>query len=133
MLAVDIGVRLAHDSGRDIVLVHGAPEIAADLLGDTSWVSHTSAEFARSDAVLDQALQCADAAGVTAVPRIIGEHGRHSLPDAIVGTANGMGATMIVLGSRGRSLAGEALLGSISHAVAQLSSVPVLIVHAPPG
>ena len=40
-------------------------------------------------------------------------------------------ADMLVLGSRGMSRWGEFLLGSVSHACAQMSPVPVVIVPAP--
>ncbi|HET6793408.1 MAG TPA: universal stress protein [Acidimicrobiales bacterium] len=47
------------------------------------------------------------------------------------------GADMLVLGSRGRSRWGEFLLGSVSHACAQVAPVPVVIVppsdRMPPG
>ena len=54
---------------------------------------------------------------------------RGNAADRILEHAERHGCDLIVMGSRGRSRAAAALLGSTSHAVLHAATVPVLIVH----
>lgn len=49
----------------------------------------------------------------------------------IVDTAKGLGAELIVMGSRGLSDIAGLMLGSVTHKVLQLSEVPVFVARAP--
>lgn len=49
----------------------------------------------------------------------------------IAGIADGLGASMIVVGSRGRDSVAGVVLGSTSHNLIKWAAVPVLVVHAP--
>lgn len=62
---------------------------------------------------------------------MLGEHGASSVAAVIVGTAQGLGATMVVVGARGRGAITEAMVGSVSRAVMKMSNVPVIVVHSP--
>jgi nucleotide-binding universal stress UspA family protein len=53
--------------------------------------------------------------------------------DAIVERAERLGATMIVLGTHGRSGFRRFLLGSTAERVVRMATVPVLTVHLPEG
>jgi nucleotide-binding universal stress UspA family protein len=48
--------------------------------------------------------------------------------DVVLKVARQVSADMIVLGSRGHSALGEALLGSVAHKVSMASKIPVLLV-----
>jgi len=50
-----------------------------------------------------------------------------------VETAEAIGASLIVVGSRGRTGLPHILLGSVAERIAQLSPVPVVVVKAPEG
>ena len=47
---------------------------------------------------------------------------------AILEAAQRLGADLIILGSRGQTVLGEMLLGSVAHKVVMKSKVPVLLV-----
>jgi nucleotide-binding universal stress UspA family protein len=68
--------------------------------------------------------------GLTVQTQTACAHGTAGIADAIVEKAAEAGATLIVLGSHGRSVLGAALLGSVSCAVLHRSALPVLVVPA---
>jgi len=61
---------------------------------------------------------------------VLGEEGARAVAASIVGTAQGLDATMIVVGARGRGAVTEAVVGSVSRLVMEMSDVPVVVVHA---
>jgi nucleotide-binding universal stress UspA family protein len=132
-LAVEVGLRLARATGGDVVFVHSSPALAQELFEENPLTPDTTEHLAESDRVLAEALAQAEELGVEARLEVLGEHGARSVADSIVGAAAGLEATMIVLGSRGRGRVSEALLGSVSRGVAEVSHVPVVVVHAPAG
>ena len=89
-----------------------ARERAAEIAREGAWLAESAGLPARSE---------------TAIAR-----GTAGIADVIVGRAASAGATLIVLGSHGRSAIGAALLGSVSTAVLHRSTVPVLVVPARP-
>ena len=64
--------------------------------------------------------------GISADPRAPQVSGR--VDDAILAYADEIDARLIVLGSRGRSSAGYALLGDVAHDILQRARRPVLVV-----
>jgi nucleotide-binding universal stress UspA family protein len=74
----------------------------------------------------------AERAGLSATSETALASGTSGIAEAIVEKAVSIGASLIVLGSHGRSAIGAALLGSVSTAVLHRSSVPVLVVPARP-
>jgi len=90
---------------------------------ETTYATHAE-ELAKRGAGL--ALQ----AGFTsAVPRA--EHAVQATWATIIDVARELDASAIVLGARGLSRVKSALLGSVSHAVAQHADRPLLIVPSP--
>ncbi|HZO59928.1 MAG TPA: universal stress protein [Solirubrobacterales bacterium] len=91
---------------------------------------------ALDQAAEDEARACAEegarlaaAAGLDATPRAVQSTG--SIWGTIVDMADEEDARAVVLGSRGRSAISAALMGSVSHGVAQHCRRPVLVVTAP--
>jgi len=84
------------------------------------------------DEVLRDAIEQARKESVDAEPRLLVREG-HSADVAvdIAGMAEGLEASMIIVGSRGRGLVAGEVLGSVSHNLIKWATVPILIVHAP--
>jgi nucleotide-binding universal stress UspA family protein len=128
--AVDVGVRLARERGARVVFAHSSPEIAARLFEHNPLTVATAEEIATVDPVLRAALGRATEAGVAAVLTVLGEGGSRHVAAAIVGAAQGVHASMIVVGARGRGAVTEAMVGSVSRTIMEMSDVPVVVVHA---
>jgi nucleotide-binding universal stress UspA family protein len=67
--------------------------------------------------------------GLNAQPRTRAQH--TTVPEAIIDDAADVGASAIVIGSRGLTGLKSVLLGSVSHAVVQHSDTPVIVVPSP--
>ena len=48
----------------------------------------------------------------------------------LAGLADGVDATLVVVGNRGRSEVADVVLGSVSHELLRMSSRPVVVVQA---
>lgn len=127
--AVDVGVRLARERGARVAFVHSSPTISATLFERNPYTLDTAEEIASIDPTLRSSLERAQEAGVDAELTVLSEHGASSVAAAIVGTAQSLGATMIVVGARGRGVMTEAMVGSVSRTVMKMSDVPVIVVH----
>lgn len=128
--AVDVGVRLARERGASVTFVHSSPELAGMLFRRNPLTAPTRAEVASADPVLGAALDRAVEAGVEAELRVLGEEGARDVAAAIVGAGQGVHASMIVVGARGRGALTESVVGSVSRSVMETSEIPVVIVHA---
>jgi len=128
--AVDVGVRLARERGARITFVHSSPEIAESLFQSNPLTFGTPAEVAAADPVLGEALARATEAGVDADLTVLGEHGARDVAAAIVGAGQGVQASLIIVGARGRSALTESVVGSVSHSVMETSPITVVVVHA---
>jgi nucleotide-binding universal stress UspA family protein len=77
------------------------------------------------EAALGGAKQLLDAAGI--------RHAEHILigpvPETLVKEANALKCDMILIGTHGRTAAGNILLGSVANKVLHLATVPVLLVR----
>jgi nucleotide-binding universal stress UspA family protein len=74
-------------------------------------------------------VRLATEAGFDAEPRTV--HRRTTIADAILGEANALEATAILMGSRGLTGVKSLLLGSVSHAVIQHADRTVIVVPFP--
>jgi nucleotide-binding universal stress UspA family protein len=74
----------------------------------------------------------AESVGLSATPEIVVAAGTSGVAEAIVETARNRDASLIVVGSHGRSALRAALLGSVSTAVLHRSQIPVLVVPSRP-
>ncbi|HEX6388871.1 MAG TPA: universal stress protein [Solirubrobacteraceae bacterium] len=132
---------------RDAIVLHVYEPVGVPVLPTPAGVAMVAdtAAFVPDHAELDeiarrQALDVANlgvgeahAAGLRPTCETAVAQGTSGVATAIVETAARRGATMIVVGSHGRSAIGAALLGSVSTAVLHRSTVPVLVVPARPG
>lgn len=79
--------------------------------------------------VVDEGVAHANRAGFTATPELAaGDGGVSAVWHAIASVADDRDARVIVLGHRGLSRVRSVLLGSVSHAVVQHTSRPVLVI-----
>jgi nucleotide-binding universal stress UspA family protein len=132
--AIGSSVVLAGSLGSRVRFVHVSSHLADPLFEESSESGPTQEEITAADPVLRSALERASAAGVGAEAELLGGDGSTGDVAAIIaGIADGLGAGLIVCGSRGRGAAAGAVLGSVSHDLIRYASVPVLIVHAPNG
>jgi len=127
--AILAALELAASIDSPIRFVHASP-VAEQLFETDRENGPTQEQIIDSDPVLADALGKAQAVGVDAVVESISDPSSTADLAAIVaGAANGLGAGVIVCGSRGRSAAAGAVLGSVSHNLIRYASVPVLVVH----
>jgi nucleotide-binding universal stress UspA family protein len=114
-------VRIAGPLGAELVIAfayHAGP-----VGGEVTDLAATLHE--RGEAVVNEALDTARSAGVTARGEIV-----HSKPaDALAETAESEGAQMIVVGSYGEPPLKALVLGATAHKLTHITEIPVLIVR----
>jgi nucleotide-binding universal stress UspA family protein len=132
--AVSTALELATNLGSPVRFIHATSPLADQLYEDNLENGPDQEQILAGDPVLADAIERARAAGVEATAEITSGPGDTAdLAAVVAGTASGIGARMIVCGSRGRSPAAGAVLGSVSHNLIRFAAVPVLVVHAEPG
>jgi nucleotide-binding universal stress UspA family protein len=128
--AVEAGIELAAAEKADVIFVHASPEIAEALFKANPDSRPSNETVMAADDALRHAGRLAEERGVAFEMEVTGEHGARDVADAIIGTASGKGADMIVVGSRGHGAARTAVFGSVSLEVVRHAQVPVTVVHA---
>lgn len=120
--AIDEALDLAKATAANVtfVCVRKAP---SSLLGSPYYERLLLAELGRAREIVGDALTRAEDAGIEAGAEIL----EGDPADEILSFADNRSADLIVMGSRGHGALAGALLGSVSSAVAQHASVPVLV------
>jgi nucleotide-binding universal stress UspA family protein len=95
----------------------GAPDVEESIEAEAQKVAAEGAELARS-------------AGFTATPLVVSGS---PIWHTIVTSAEEHDASIVVMGSHGRTGINLVLMGSVAAAVVRHTERPTLIVHAPPG
>jgi nucleotide-binding universal stress UspA family protein len=128
--AITAALELATALSCSIRFVHAASPLADQLYSEDPTEGPSTEKIVAKDGVLAGALRRARKAGVDAVVELVGEEGdAGDLAATIAGIASGVGAGLIVCGSRGRGSVAGTVLGSVSHNLIKYATVPVLIVH----
>jgi nucleotide-binding universal stress UspA family protein len=131
--AVEQALKLAAAMKGSVRFVHASPRLAADLYAAYPVEGPPREELLARDPVLGDAFARAQESGVPAEVEVISDvRGTADLAAAIAAIAEGVGASMIVTGSRGRGPVAGSVLGSVSHNLIKWSTLPVLIVHPAP-
>lgn len=129
--AVEAGLKLAAATQARVRFVHAASPLAEDLYADYPLQGPPPEEILARDSVLEAAFARAREMGAEAEVEVLaGEH-TADLAAGIAGLAEGIDASMIVVGSRGRGTVAGVVLGSVSHNLLKYATIPVLVVHAP--
>jgi nucleotide-binding universal stress UspA family protein len=95
-----------------------------ELVQDPASVNEREAQLAQE--IADEGAELARAAGLVAEGRAVEASG--PVDEAIIVCAEELDASLIVLGTRGRSGIRSLLLGDVAHDIVQRSSTPVLLV-----
>jgi nucleotide-binding universal stress UspA family protein len=119
--AVDAGIALAAAQGATLRVVHVLAAADWEARGEPRRPLSTEERHA-----IERALAHAAEHGVEAESEFLPLEG--SPAETITGYADRIDADVIVVGSRGRSNASAAVLGSVSHDVIQHAKRPVLVV-----
>ena len=124
--AIDTAARLGRDTPVEAVLLHvrDAPSYHGDI-PPYDYERIAAAQRRHQDGVLESALAHATAAGLGAVqtPAELG-----TAAADIARVASDRRVDMIVIGTRGATVLGGLLVGSVAQRVVHLASVPVLLV-----
>ncbi len=127
--ALEVGIDLASTRKAAVTLVHFSP-VARALFDANPADSPTQDEIRAADPVLQSAAETAEARGIPVEVEIADEHGTADIAAAIAGIAEGLDADLIVVGTRGRGAVASAVLGSVSHGLLSLATLPVVVVHS---
>jgi len=127
--ATEVGLRLAASLDGRVVFMHLSP-LAEKLFEEDPENGPTQERLEEADPVLRAAAAAARARGVPAELRLQDERGASMIAADLAGLAEGIGADMIVVGTRGRGEVADVVLGSVSHELLRISTRPVVVVNA---
>ena len=119
--AVRLARALAKDHGSEVVVLHAVPRQVTKFGTSELEVPEAGREL------VDRAVRELKDDGANARGEVIRVLEGH-VPRGIVETAAGIGADVIVLGTRGISDFGGLFIGSVTHRVLHLAEVPVIVV-----
>lgn len=125
---MDVALDLASARDASVLFLHFTP-LAVDLYERVPGEAPSQEEIERADPVLRAAAGEARAHGVPFELQVVDEHGAGDIAAVIAGIAEGAGADLIVVGSRGRGAVAGAVLGSVSHGLLGMSRLPILVTH----
>ena len=123
-LVVDRGIEQARLRGADLHVVHATYMPIVYTEAAINWDEVSRAQRASVWAGVEDALAKAD----LRVERVDLDG---YPPDTLVGYAGDIGASLLVVGTRGRGDFASLILGSTSHRAIQLAECDVLVVKAP--
>lgn len=125
--AIEKARELAGALGADLELIHAYQMPVLALPDSSVTVSPTYAVelTSRAQRELDRHASELEADGITTTTRVL----EGNPAETIVDCARDTGATMIVMGTHGRSGFRRFLLGSTAERVVRMATVPVLTVH----
>jgi len=127
--AVDAALDLAGPMQARVRFVHASSPAAEELFDRYPQDGPTPEQITAADPVLAAAASRAAEKGVACEVELIAAEHSANLAATIAGIASGIGASIIVTGSRGRGAVAGAVLGSVSHNLIKEASIPVLVVH----
>jgi nucleotide-binding universal stress UspA family protein len=127
--AVAVALDLASAQTAKVVFVHYSP-IAATLLEAAPDSGPSQEGIEAADGVLSAAAKKGRERGIAFELEILDERGTSDIAASLAGIAEARGASLVVVGSRGRGPIAGAVLGSVSYGLLSLSRVPVLVAHA---
>jgi nucleotide-binding universal stress UspA family protein len=126
-IAVDKALGLARATGATLHAVHVVhPAVEAGTVSSKAWQQVIDQERGEVEACKAQLL--GDAA-LHGVPVEFHMSGMSDIPEAIISTAESVGADLVVVGNRGMSGRARFVLGSVPNKVAHRCQCSVLIVN----
>ncbi len=129
-VAVEEALGLARDTGATLHAVHVVhPAVEAGTVTSKAWQAVIDTE--RRDVADSRAQLMADATRL-GVSVEFHTSGMSDIPEAILTTAEAVGADLVVVGNRGMSGKARFVLGSVPNKVAHHAHCSVLIVHTEP-
>jgi nucleotide-binding universal stress UspA family protein len=127
--AVDAGLEIAAAAQAPVRFVHASSPLAEEIHEASVSDGPSSEEIVARDPVLADAVARARKAGVKAEIELLAQEDAADLAATIAGVAEGIHASLVVVGSRGRGLIAASILGSVSQRLLAYASSPVLVVR----
>ncbi len=127
---LDEAVRLAHDQGAQLRLLH-VLDASLAMIDPSAFLAYDelmSAWRAAGERVLDEARRAASAVGVD-TETVLRETTDRRIAPVVVAEAAQWNADLIVMGTHGRRGVNHLVLGSDAELVLRMSRVPVLLVR----